>query len=160
MITPFFIPRKRGRSFAGGPQGVEAKFGVRPDQIIDMLALMGDSADNVPGVAGIGEKGAAKLLQNYETLDGIYENIEAITNKRQRNGLENNRENAFLSQELVTIKTDIELPYQLEDLACSPAEAVANEELLSLTAELELRSLNKRVQTGIDALSEGHGSKR
>ena len=106
------------------PAGVEEKFGVKPDQVIDILALMGDSADNVPGVPGIGEKGASKLIQQYGSLDGIYENLENITNKRQHNGLKDNRELADLSKKLVTIKTDCDIPHQFEEFLCDPQSAL------------------------------------
>ena len=143
--TFLYSPKKGGEVLLVDELGVEKKFGVRPDQVIDVLALMGDSADNVPGVAGIGEKGAAKLIQAYGDLDGIYENIERITAKRQRTGLETCKDSAYLSKDLVSIKLDAEIPFSLEEMVCDHETAVANEELFNLTQELELRTLHKRV---------------
>lgn len=86
---------------------VKEKRGVYPNQIIDLLALMGDSSDNIPGVKGIGEKTAVKLLEEYKTLDGVYDNIDSIKGKLQER-LINDKENAYMSYELATIKRDIE----------------------------------------------------
>ncbi|MFP4644531.1 MAG: DNA polymerase I [Spirochaetales bacterium] len=78
-------------------------WGVWPEQIVDFLALVGDKVDNVPGVRGIGEKTAAKLLAEYRTLDGIYEHLEEISSKSQKQKLEEGREDAFSSRDLVTL---------------------------------------------------------
>jgi DNA polymerase-1 len=85
------------------------KMGVYPDQIVDYLSMVGDSSDNIPGVPGVGAKGAAQLLLEFKSLDGIYQNIEAINNKRLKNGLLENKHLADLSKKLVQIKTDMEL---------------------------------------------------
>ena len=95
---------------------VERRWGVGPDKIIDLLGLMGDSSDNVPGVSGVGEKTASKLLCKYGTLENIYKNIESITNKRVYNGLKNGIEDAKLSKKLVTIVTSLDLSYDVKDL--------------------------------------------
>lgn len=131
------------------------KFGVPADHVIDILALIGDAADNVPGVPGIGEKGAAKLIQSFGSLEKIYESLDDISNKRQKDGLMNNKDKAFLSRELVTIKTDIALPIDLAATECNPIAAVGNETLAALTQELEFRTLNQRVRDKIaELLSE------
>src|SRR6185312_11656558 len=96
--------------------GVMAKFGVEPHQVIDCLALIGDTSDNVPGVHGIGEKGAAKLITEHGSLDAIYANLDQVGNKRYRDGLSNNRDAAYLARQLVTIRTDVELEIDLERL--------------------------------------------
>jgi DNA polymerase-1 len=88
-----------------GPEGVREKFKVGPAQVIDVLALMGDASDNVPGVPGIGEKTAATLIGTYGTLEGVYEHLEDLGTKAIRRYLEENREKAFLSRQLVTIDT-------------------------------------------------------
>ena len=85
------------------------KFGVRPDQVIDVQSLMGDSTDNVPGVHGIGPKKAAELINRFETLDNLYAHINEIENERTRNMLIENREMAYISRQLVTLKTDVNL---------------------------------------------------
>ncbi len=88
-------------------EDVVLKYGIRPDQFIDYLALIGDKSDNVPGVRGIGPKGAAKLLQTWSSLQGIYDHLDEITPPGTRNKLITSREDAFLSQDLVTIRTDL-----------------------------------------------------
>ncbi len=94
------------------------KYGVRPDQFVDMKALMGDSSDNIPGVAGVGEKTAANLIKTFGSLDGIYENIDdKQISKGVREKLLRDKENAYLSQKLARIMTDAPIGKTLEDLA-------------------------------------------
>lgn len=90
------------------PQVLE-KFGVRPDQVVDVQSLMGDSTDNVPGVPGIGPKKAAELINQFGSLDNIYTHVGDITNERIRNLLIQHREMAYISRQLVTLKRDVEL---------------------------------------------------
>lgn len=97
-------------------EGVRERYGVPPEQMIDVFALMGDSSDNVPGVRGIGEKTAVKLIQQYGTLEGLYERIGELKGK-QKERLEQDKELAFLSRELVTIKTDVAIDAKAEDFA-------------------------------------------
>ena len=87
--------------------------GITPDQVIDTLALMGDTSDNVPGVEGIGLKTAAKLIQEFGSIENIYANIDKIKGKRREN-LEKAQEYISLSQQLVTLKRDAELDFSLE----------------------------------------------
>lgn len=89
--------------------------GLVPSQIIDMKGLMGDSGDNIPGVPGVGEKTALKLLLEHKTVEGVYENIEQVKGKLKEK-LELNKELAFMSKELATIICDMEVPYRLEEL--------------------------------------------
>jgi len=112
--------------------------GVRADQIIDYLALIGDSSDNVPGVKGIGPKTAVKLLSQFDTLEGIYQNIESITAKAQKKNLIENKEMAYFSKELVTIKRDVPLDMNPEDLKISQSDSSA---LLKSLEDLGLKSL-------------------
>ncbi len=95
---------------------VRQKYGLEPKQIIDYLALVGDSSDNIPGVRGIGEKTAAPLLQKYGTLANLYEHLSEIEKKGIKDKLTNERENAFLSYELATIDTNVKLPLTLEEI--------------------------------------------
>lgn len=141
-----YSPKKGGIVTVTDVAGVKAKYGVGPEHVIDILALVGDTADNVPGVPGIGEKGAAKLIQNFGSLESIYENLDNITNKRQHSGLSENKNQAFLSRTLVTIKTDVDLPVNLEECLCEPGKALGNEALLALTKELEFKTLHNRVE--------------
>lgn len=85
------------------------KFGVKPHQVIDVQALMGDSSDNVPGVPGIGPKKAAELINQFETLDNLYANLDDVKNERIRGLLRDNREMAYISKQLVTLKRDVDL---------------------------------------------------
>ena len=85
---------------------IKEKFGVYPEQVIDYLALMGDSSDNVPGVPGIGKKTAQKLIEKYGSLDDVLVHVDDLPGKRAREGLQENREQALLSRDLVTIMTD------------------------------------------------------
>ncbi len=86
---------------------VKQKFGVTPDKVIDVLAILGDAIDNVPGVKGIGEKTAIPLIQKYGSLENLYENLNEIENKSVKSKLESNKENAFLSKKLVTIDKNV-----------------------------------------------------
>lgn len=90
------------------PQVLE-KFGVTPSQVIDVQSLMGDSSDNVPGVPGIGPKKAAELINEFGNLDNLYNNLPHVKNERIRNLLITNREMAYVSKKLVTLKTDVDL---------------------------------------------------
>ena len=124
------------------PIGVEEKFGVPPERMIDFLALTGDSVDNVPGIPKCGLKTAAKWLNAYGSLDGVVESAESIGGKIG----ETLREHLHvlpLSKALVTIKTDCELPVGLEQLARSAPDL---EQLTALYTDLELNQFLKRIQ--------------
>ncbi len=86
---------------------VKEKFGVRPDQVIDIQALIGDSVDNIPGVKGIGEKSAIPMIQEFDSLENLYDNLDKIDKKAIKSKLEENKEMAFLSKTLVTLKLDV-----------------------------------------------------
>ncbi len=86
--------------------GVEEEWGVKPELMLDLLSLVGDTADNIPGVHGIGKKGAAKLILEYGTLEGIYENIDSITGATQKKLIEG-KESAFFSRSLIELKKDV-----------------------------------------------------
>jgi len=132
-------------------EGVVGKFGVRPDQIIDYLAIVGDTADNIPGVPGAGPKTAVKWLTAYDTLEVLMENADEIGGKigeKLRNALD------FLplSQALTTIKLDVELEQTLDQMAPKPVDQAA---LLALYEELEFRSwANVLIQDGVTASSQ------
>ena len=96
-----------------GPAEVEERYGVRPDQFIDFLGLKGDSSDNIPGVPGIGDKTAAKLLQTYGNLEGIYEHVDELKGK-QKEKMVDNKDMAFLSRDVATIVCDLDFPLDLE----------------------------------------------
>ncbi len=90
-------------------EAVLEKFGVKPHQVIDVQSLMGDSSDNVPGVPGIGPKKAAELINQFGSLDNLYANLDAVQNERIRGLLRANRETAYISKQLVTLKDDVDL---------------------------------------------------
>ncbi len=101
-------PAKKSEKFYRlmGEKEVEEMLGIKPSQVVDYLSLLGDSSDNIPGVKGIGEKGAAKLLQQFESLDGIYEHVKLVAPGMQKKLLEG-RENALLSKRLVVLRRDL-----------------------------------------------------
>ena len=89
--------------------GVEAKYGVPPERIVDLLSLIGDSSDNVPGVPAVGEKTAKKLLQQFETLEGVLASAEKVGNRRVAANLATHADDARLAQDLIRLKTDLEI---------------------------------------------------
>ena len=103
-LTQIFDPMKYKFIKEGD---VLEKFGVKASQIVDYLAIVGDSSDNIPGVAGIGEKGAVELLSAFETLEDIYENLESVAKPKLKNALEKSKEMAFLSKQLASLKFDV-----------------------------------------------------
>ena len=115
------------------------EYGIAPSSFVDMKALMGDSSDNIPGVAGIGKKTAATLIQNFGTLEGIYENIDSpLITKGVREKLQKDKDNAFLSRALAKIKTEAPIGKSLEELALCEQDRAG---LYSKFLELELNSL-------------------
>lgn len=114
--TKVRIARKGVSEFSDyTPSSLMETLGLVPSQIIDMKGLMGDSGDNIPGVPGVGEKTALKLLLEHKTVEGVYENIEQVKGKLKEK-LEQNKELAFMSKELATIICDMEVPYTLNEL--------------------------------------------
>ena len=94
---------------------VQTKYNVTPGQLLDFFALMGDAADNVPGVPGIGPKTAEKLINQFGSLEGLYGNVETLSQKKLKENLLANREQAFLSRRLIRLKNDIEVPANADD---------------------------------------------
>lgn len=133
---------------------VQAKFGVLPPQIVDLKALLGDTSDNIPGVAGIGEKTAARLLQQYGTVENLYSHLDEITEGRARTALEKGREMADLSYTLAKIVTDAPIEFDLE--ACRIRE-VDTGKVVELFRELEFRSFLKMLP-GAEAVSTEPGA--
>jgi 5'-3' exonuclease len=110
-------------------EGVIERWGVPPEKIIDLLGLMGDSSDNVPGVAGVGVKTAVKLLNEYGTLESALDHADEVKNKRAREGLQKCREEAVLSQELVTIITDMNINADYKDMVTDGFDVNAMDEI-------------------------------
>ena len=121
------------------PETFKADYGIEPIKIIDLKALAGDSSDNIPGVRGIGEKTALKLLQEYGSLEGIYENIDSIKGKTKEK-LEVDRDNAFMSKEIATIYKDVPLNISFDDILYTGPKEV---ELADIFESLEFYSLLK-----------------
>jgi DNA polymerase-1 len=134
-------------------QGVIDKFGVRPEQIIDYLALMGDTVDNIPGVPKVGPKTAAKWLEQYSTLENLIAHADKITGKIGEN-LRASLDKLPLSKQLTTIKCDLDLPYNMEDLKQQPMDKA---ELRILLAELGFSSWLKSLDASTE-LSTGSSS--
>ena len=145
LIGPGIALLNPGR---GGPAAVEEhwvdqtnaseRLGVPPDRVVDYLALVGDTSDNVPGVKGVGEKTALELLKTFGDLDAILANAERIPGKRAREAVQQYAELARLSRELVTIRRDVPLPLDLDRLRVRPPDVPR---LTELFTELEFRSL-------------------
>ncbi len=122
-------------------EDVVEEYGVTPEQIPDYKALVGDPSDNIPGVRGIGPKGASNLLQRFGTVDGIYDHLDEISAKGTRNKLEEGRENAFLSLELARMRFDAPVEFDWEALRF---EGVAPESRDVVLRRYEFRSLEPR----------------
>ena len=125
-------------------------FGIRPDQVVDWKALVGDSSDNIPGVRGIGQKTATKLLLEYETLDGVYEHLAEIKGANQTK-LADGRESAYLSQKLARIITDA--PITLDLPACQTRD-FEPEAVLEIFRTLEFRSLTRQLLDAVEMTAE------
>jgi DNA polymerase-1 len=122
---------------------VEEDFGVPPERVTDVLALMGDASDNVPGVPGIGEKGAKKLVEEYGSLEELLEHAGEVKRKSYREGLENHRQEALLSKELVTIHTDLPVELDPETLRIEEPDFAT---LREICWQLDFRSLAKEYE--------------
>jgi DNA polymerase-1 len=147
----------------GGPAGVDEQWvdesnaaerlGVPPRQVVDYLALVGDSSDNVPGVKGIGEKGATQLLQEFGDLETMLARADEVKAKRAREALQAQADNARLSQELVTIQLNVPVTFDIADAATQEPDHAA---LLEILTRLEFHSLAKRFAS--DATAGGAGT--
>src|SRR5438132_774908 len=158
LIGPGIALLNPGR---GGPAAVEEhwvdqanaseRLGVPPERVVDYLALVGDTSDNVPGVKGVGEKTALELLKTFGDLDGILANADRISGKRAREAVQQYADLARLSRELVTIRRDVPLPLDLEPLRVRPPDAAR---LTELFTELEFRSLIPKLSSLEGAAAE------
>ncbi len=133
-----------------GPAESVDRLGVGPEQIVDLLAIMGDSSDNVPGVKGIGEKGAVKLLHEWKSVDGLVENLDALKGKAGEY-VRRDRDQMLLSRELVTIRRDVPLDPGFEGLRPPTPDAKA---LTELYRRLDFKSLVPKVAAGTRAVEE------
>ena len=134
---------------------VREKFGVDPHQMVDVMGLSGDTVDNIPGVPGIGQKTALSLIQNFKSMNDLYARIDTITKKKQRDNLVQFKEQAFLSRELVTIKTDVPLTCDLESfMVQAPDHAL----LSQLFKELEFRQLQQAFPVETDLSQKNYAA--
>ena len=128
-----------------GVDGVRAKFGCTPEQVIEVLGLMGDASDHVPGVRGVGPKTATKLIEQYGTMENLYAHLGEVKGDKLRQVLGEQKEQAFLSRELVTIHRDVPLPVKLADLAVKDLSLENNGPLVEILTELEFQGMRDRV---------------
>jgi len=141
-VTMLKPPRGGKKYEAMGPAEICAKWDIeRVDQVIDMLGLMGDASDNIPGIKGVGEKTAAKLLKQYDTLEGVLEHAEEIKGKLGEK-VAADKANAIISKELATIILDVPCTF---DAKKYEVEEWNTEELKSIFSDLEFRTLGKRI---------------
>ena len=124
-----------------GPEAVLEKFGVSPDKVIDVQALAGDSSDNVPGVPGIGVKTASQLINEYGSLENLLDNASSIKQEKRRESLLNNAELAIVSKKLVSLFSDVPIPYKISDLKWTPRN---DDNLLAFLKENNFKRLENR----------------
>jgi DNA polymerase-1 len=127
--------------------GVEQSLGVPPERVVDVMALRGDSIDNIPGAPGIGDKGSVELIQQFGSVEAALDRADEVKRKTYRESLQNNRENILLSKELVTIHTGVPIEYSLEAMRTQPPDNAACRELFS---ELEFTTLLKELAPAVD----------
>jgi DNA polymerase-1 len=151
LVEPRVSLYHTGRSKLYGPKDVEEDFGVPPSKVADVLALMGDSIDNIPGVPGIGEKGAKSLIQEHGSLEALLDHADQISRKAYREGLQQHREQALLSKELSTIHTNADVAFDPTDLRL---DAPDNDALRQLFTELEFFSLVEELKSAAPAAGQ------
>ncbi len=142
-----------------GDEQVRARYNLNPNQIIDYKALRGDVSDNIPGVKGIGEKTASDLLVEFKTLDGVYKAVKENSDKirpRILDLLKEHKDNAYLSQDLATIRLDAPLKFSLNDISFTSFKL---ENVLSIFSEFEFKSLLPKVKDLRDRINKDHGIK-
>src|SRR6185503_4443575 len=127
--------------------GVRARYGVEPEQMVDLLALMGDSVDNVPGVPGVGEKTAMQLIQTHHSLEELYRSLDCVAKPALREKLRENEGKARLSRMLVTVRTDLPLDIHWQELQRTPPDLP---ELIRALDDLEFRALRKRFASELE----------
>jgi DNA polymerase-1 len=129
------------------PAKVEEVLGVPPERVVDVMALRGDSVDNIPGAPGIGDKGSVELIQQFGTVEAALDRADEVKKKTYRESLQNNRENILLSKELVTIHTNVPIEYTLEAMRTQLVDNAACRELFT---ELEFTTLLKDLAPAAD----------
>src|SRR5271154_6039052 len=139
---------------------VEEILGEPPEKVIDLMALLGDTVDNIPGAKGIGEKGATELIQKYGTVESALEHAAEVSNKRYREALQQQKEQVMMSKQLAAIETDVPLNLDLERLRIQPPDPAALIELYrelgfnSLLKDLLANAANAQAQAGAQSAAE------
>ncbi|MGY6212579.1 DNA polymerase I [Cytobacillus firmus] len=133
------------------PAHIEEKYGITPDRIIDMKGLMGDSSDNIPGVPGVGEKTALKLLKEFGTLEELLESVDEVSGKKLKEKLEEFRDQALMSKELATITREAPVEIKIEDIEY---EGFEKEKVISIFKELGFNSLLEKISGDTEAIEE------
>lgn len=148
-----------GKKMLYGREECLQRYGVYPEQIVDFLAICGDSADNIPGVRGIGDKGAKKLLDEWGSLDGIYSNLDRLPQNKQREYLIEGKQSAYISKRLATLYDELEIP-PLEDAKFPQQNPLfkIREILKDYALNRLLSALSLQEQNGLDLWSEGKGA--
>jgi DNA polymerase-1 len=146
-VTVLLTKKGISETVTCNPEYIKEKYGLTPHQLIDVKALQGDSSDNIPGVPGIGEKGALKLISDYENLENLYENINDFKGKRKQ-CLEENKELAYLCRKLGTIDTSIETLNSIDVLSEPPVDIRKTADMLS---DLELTRYASCTRGGFEA---------
>lgn len=131
------------------PESFEKKYGISTEQFLDLKALKGDSSDNIPGVPGVGEKGASQLLQEYKTLDGVYENLALIKASLAKK-LEDGKESAYLSREVARLFDDAPIELDLEQMDINKLDTA---KLAGILKRLEFKSLLRNLPDGMQNIN-------
>jgi DNA polymerase-1 len=127
--------------------GVESVLGVPPERVIDVMALRGDSIDNIPGAPGIGDKGSVELIKQFGSVEAALDHADEVKKKTYRESLQNNRDNILLSKELVTIHTSVPIEYSIDAMRTQPVDNAA---CRALFTELEFTTLLKELAPSVD----------
>jgi 5'-3' exonuclease len=138
VVTDGIVVRDTMKQRTSGPREVEARYGIPPERLPDLLALMGDSVDNIPGIPGVGEKTARDLLQHFGTLEALLARVAEVSRPKLQELLRKHAERARLSKRLATVHTDLDLPWAAADLGRRAPDVPA---LLALFRELEFSRL-------------------
>jgi DNA polymerase-1 len=149
-----YMPKSKGLYSIAGKNEVFEKFGCRPDQVVDVLALMGDKVDCIPGVQGIGPKGASKLISQFGSLENMYADSEALrksVSTKQYEKLSNGMDDAFMSYKLATIVQDVDIKLGLNDISFS-AENLKSQQFLDFCDTYELTSIKNKIFVDLNGI--------
>jgi DNA polymerase-1 len=132
------------------PEAVKNKMGVEPKQIPDLLGLMGDASDNIPGVKGVGAKTAVELIEKFGSIENLYENINELKEGKRKETILENKENAFLSKKLATVNSNLFELVQDIDFNSIKYNFKVDDKLISFLKEMEFKQLLKKIAPTID----------